>query len=159
MTGEFRGPRGVCVDRGSKLLFVADRENHRVKLYNKDTFTLLRNIGSSGTGPLLFNRPMEMCVSVAFGLLFIVDGYNHRIQVIQVDELQEERFRLEQRVKIRRAAEERLKNVPKASVTAYDARPKDALLTMSPSMREAFVMRFPHLGPLYVYFTVEFRML
>ena len=149
MTGEFRGPRGICVDRGSKLLFVADRENHRIKLYNKDTFTLLRNIGSSGTSPLLFNRPMEMCVSVSSGLLFVVDGYNHRIQVIQVEELQEERFRLEQKSKTREAEIERLKNVPKASITAYEANPRESLLTLLSSSNDALVMRFPYLGPLY----------
>jgi len=61
---DLHGPRGLCLDRGSGLLFVADRENHRVGVYQKDTLVMLRHLGTHGTEPGQFNRPMEMCISV-----------------------------------------------------------------------------------------------
>ena len=85
----FVGPRGLCIDSRSGLLFVADRENHRIQIYNKNTFVFIRHVGGGpGLGPGMFNRPMELCVNKEDGTLLVVDGYNHRVQILGVPELQ-----------------------------------------------------------------------
>ena len=69
LSNEFRGPRALALERTSKLLFISDRENHRIKLYNKDSYLLLRTIGSQGSDLMNFNRPMELSVCVEEGVL------------------------------------------------------------------------------------------
>lgn len=92
----FSGPRSLCISREAGLLLVSDRENHRVQVYNKSTWELKRHIGHGmGAGPGQFNRPMDLCIDCEEGVLIAVDGYNHRVQIMEIDELQEERHRLQ----------------------------------------------------------------
>jgi len=125
---DLKGPRGLCIDRGSGLLFISDRENHRILIYQKDTCALLRHFGHSGSEPGQFNRPMEICICVEDGVLLVVDGFNHRVQVIEIAELQEEKAKAMARVRARIEAEERERMRPKASRIAVETDPNQAIV-------------------------------
>jgi hypothetical protein len=85
-------PYGVAVDAGGNL-FIADRENHRIRLVEAGTGIIKTVAGSGGTGKdkggfsgdgeaatsAVLNRPMGMAVD-ADGNLFIADSGNHRIR-------------------------------------------------------------------------------
>ncbi len=148
LSGEFRGPRGLYIDSGSKLLFVADKENNQVKIYDKNSFTFLRAF-SSGSASVIFNRPMELCVNVEEGTLLVVDAYNHRVQVVPVEELQDEKYRLQERLKALQVAEERQRNKPKASRTTVETDLRHSIVHMNHDNKNILTLRFPHLGPLY----------
>ena len=81
-----RGPRGLCFSLEANLLFVSDRENHRIQLFNLTSLAFIRHIGNLGQGTDItqFSRPMELCVSPGDGELIVVDGYNHRVKIIAV---------------------------------------------------------------------------
>jgi len=147
-TGEFRGPRGIYVDRGSNLIFIADRENHRIKIFNRNTYAPIRSFTGGNTGPGMFNRPMEMCVAMEEGVLLVVDASNHRVQVIAVEELQEQKFRYQARMRSRKSAEEKYLALPKASRTACsaDLASSNTIRTRSGSM---ITLNFPEFGPLF----------
>jgi sugar lactone lactonase YvrE len=157
--GEVRGPRGIYVDHGSKLLIVTERENNYVKIYDKDTNTLVRYFSSDGESSLPFNRPMELCVNASEGTLLVVDAHNHRIVVMPIEELQDEKYRIQERIKAIKVAEERQRNKPKASRTAVEAMINEAIISsISASSgntnsnvenRTSLELRFPKLGPLY----------
>jgi DNA-binding beta-propeller fold protein YncE len=160
LSNEFRGPRGLAVDRASKLLFVSDRENHRIKVYNKDSYLLLRTIGAHGTDSMQFNRPTELCMCVEEGVLLVVDGYNHRLQVIEIEELQGTKVRIAQRNKARAEEERRLRNLPKASRTAFETELSSARVmplstdnnsnsNSNSNSKNKHLLHFPALGPLY----------
>jgi DNA-binding beta-propeller fold protein YncE len=113
------GPRGICLDRGSNLLFISDRENNRIQMYNKNTFTFIRHLGvGPGLGPGQFNKPMELCVNPDDGTLLVVDGYNHRVQIIPVPELQVESLRIQKEKKEKLDREAKEKRRPRASSRA-----------------------------------------
>ena len=144
------GPRGLCIDHSSGLLFIADRENHRIQLYNKNTFVFIRHIGSGpGLMPGQFNRPMELCIHKEEGTLLVVDGYNHRVQIIGIPELQSERQRLIANAK---------KIADMEAKDKYKAKPSKLVMLMQQydgsnifiyNNSGASVVRFIPLGPLY----------
>jgi DNA-binding beta-propeller fold protein YncE len=116
-----QGPRGICLDRGSKLLFISDRENNRIQIYNKNTFTFIRHFGvGPGLGPGQFNKPMELCLNPDEGTLLVVDGYNHRVQIIPIPELQVESLRIQKEKKDKMEREAKEKRRPRASNMAIN---------------------------------------
>jgi DNA-binding beta-propeller fold protein YncE len=78
--GCFKQPRGMCVSTDS-LLFVADKENHRVQVFNLTSGVLLFAFGSKGSEEGQFIQPMSVCLSPDESQLFVADSMNHRIQV------------------------------------------------------------------------------
>ncbi len=79
----FTAPMGVAFD-GSGRLFVSDRANHRIQVYNVSTSppAYLLTIGVTGqprsdnTG---FNEPLRIAFDGS-GWLYVVDSSNHRVQ-------------------------------------------------------------------------------
>ena len=96
--GQLKGPTGLALwapgdGTGEQaLLFVADRGNHRVQVFNADTGHHVRFIGTGvvGSGPDQFYRPNCLVVhepplgSSQSPLLFVADSDNHRVQVFDV---------------------------------------------------------------------------
>ncbi len=144
------GPRGLCLDHSSGLLFIADRENHRIQLYNKNTFVFIRHIGSGpGLMPGQFNRPMELCICKEEGTLLVVDGYNHRVQIIGVPELQSERQRIIANAKKIADMEAKDKYKAKPSKLVMIMQQYDSSNISIYNNSGAFIVRFIPLGPLY----------
>jgi len=70
-------PWGVVCD--CEYLFVSDRSNDRIQIYDQNG-TFVRRFGSSGNGPGQFNRPAGITIDI-WHRIIVADKDNHRIQV------------------------------------------------------------------------------
>ena len=77
---ELNYPVGVAFDITEKNVIVADRDNHRILVYNAKTGKLVRKIGRRGSGEGQFDGPSGICVD-GEGRIIVADWNNHRIQV------------------------------------------------------------------------------
>ncbi|HMI52386.1 MAG TPA: phage tail protein [Candidatus Saccharimonadales bacterium] len=83
----FHTPRGLLIPKNRNALFVADSENHRIQIFDLDTFQLVGIWGEIGLGltsspsslPGQFNTPWTL-VSDSAGYVFVLDYGNRRIQ-------------------------------------------------------------------------------
>ena len=75
--GQFDGPRGITLI--SNKLFVCDRDNHRVQVFDTD-LNLLNSFGTYGCGEGEFSRPYDISTD-RDGCLYVVDYGNHHVQV------------------------------------------------------------------------------
>jgi len=80
---EFQGPSDVVVDDDG-IIYVCDRENERVQVYD-DEFVHLRTFGTtreSGNDTCHFDHPSG--IAVDDDNLYVVDEGNHRVQVFDI---------------------------------------------------------------------------
>jgi len=83
----FEAPRGLLIPRTRPALFVVDSGNHRIQIFDLDTFQLLEIWGQanpgaapqSGSGPGQFNTPWTLAGDSA-GNVYVVDYGNQRVQ-------------------------------------------------------------------------------
>ena len=88
---EFLAPRGLLIPRTRPSLFVVDSGNHRIQIFDIDTFQLVEiwgqaNAGSApqpGSQPGQFNTPWTLAGDSA-GNVYVVDYGNQRIQKFNV---------------------------------------------------------------------------
>ncbi|MET0526243.1 MAG: SMP-30/gluconolactonase/LRE family protein [Nocardioides sp.] len=80
-SGEFNYPSNADVD-ASGVVWVADTRNHRIQKYNPTTGTFSL-IGSQGTAPGQFSRPMG--ISVTSDAIYVADTENNRVQKLALD--------------------------------------------------------------------------
>ncbi|WP_051871061.1 hypothetical protein [Chloroflexus sp. MS-G] len=74
----FDTPQGVAVD--ANYIYVADTENHRVQIFNRNTLAYVATIGGSyGTGNNQFKFPTDVAVDAA-GNIYVADYANKRVQ-------------------------------------------------------------------------------
>jgi sugar lactone lactonase YvrE len=76
------GPRGLFFDQKTQILYIADRDNHRVQQFlpNGQIRTIAGDPnGNSGTGNNRLNQPSAIYVDENENL-FIADTNNHRVQ-------------------------------------------------------------------------------
>lgn len=76
--GEFRSPRGVCVDNNERIL-VVDQSNARVQVFSLQGEFLFM-FGSRGSGPGQFNDPSYVACEPKTGNILVSDCRNNRIQ-------------------------------------------------------------------------------
>ena len=62
-------------------IYIVDRREHRIEVYDKKTRELKRVLGSLGREPGQFNRPINMTVDTE-GNIYVTDQMNNRIQKI-----------------------------------------------------------------------------
>jgi hypothetical protein len=75
---QFDTPQGVAVD--VNYIYVADTENHRVQIFNRNTLAYVATIGGSyGTGNNQFKFPTDVAVDAA-GNIYVADYANKRVQ-------------------------------------------------------------------------------
>ncbi|WP_448539589.1 PKD domain-containing protein [Roseiflexus sp.] len=75
---QFNTPQGVAVD--ANYIYVADTENHRVQIFNRNTLAYVATIGGSyGTGNNQFKFPTDVAVD-AVGNIYVADYANKRVQ-------------------------------------------------------------------------------
>ncbi len=82
-------PAGMAVDTENRFLYVADVGSDQVLVYDADTFTLLRKIGTPNTKhassePGDFAKPTGVAVD-AEGNLYVADMLNARIEIFDAD--------------------------------------------------------------------------
>ena len=75
---QFRDPYGLVLSQ-SELLFVCDRNNHRIEVFQHGHFQYC--FGQHGTEPGTFNEPVDLTLSNSEDQLFITEFSNNRIQV------------------------------------------------------------------------------
>ncbi len=78
--GQFNQPSGVAVD--NNYIYVADRNNHRVQVFNRSTRVFVTSFGSYGAANGQFNQPTDVAVD-ASGNLYVADFGNVRVQQFQ----------------------------------------------------------------------------
>lgn len=76
-TALFNRPNGVAVN--SNFIFVADRRNNRVKVYNRATRAYITSFGSSGSSNGKFYGPSDVALDAA-GYIYVADRWNYRVQ-------------------------------------------------------------------------------
>ena len=75
---QFRRPQGVAVD--ANYIYVADTENHRVQVFDRNTLAYVATIGGSyGTANNQFKYPTDVAVD-ASGNIYVADYGNKRVQ-------------------------------------------------------------------------------
>lgn len=80
---DFNSPRGIAVNSRTGRIYVADRDNHRIQVLDKD-LTHLHQFGGEGSQPSQLNYPFDVAVAKD-GTVYVADTYNHRIQVFTAD--------------------------------------------------------------------------
>jgi len=78
--GELSGPSGLAIDRGRKLLYVADSSKHQVLCYSTVNGASVRTVGTRGPEDGQFNFPTNLFVD-GHGQLYVADTLNFRVEV------------------------------------------------------------------------------
>jgi len=84
-----KNPCGVAIDVENRYVYVADADLDQVLVYDADTYTLLRKIGTTGKEHTLrdagnFSKPTNVAVDKD-GNLYVTDTLNDRIEVFDAD--------------------------------------------------------------------------
>ena len=79
----FAQPRGICIDKATKELFVVDCNNHRICVFSLTTLAFIRQIGRGiqGSGPGHLNYAVGACLDLKNHHIYVADTNNHRISV------------------------------------------------------------------------------
>ena len=75
----FQHPAGIAIHPSSKRVYVADNNNHCIKILNPD-LTLSSSFGHEGSGNGQFKNPYDVAFDSA-GNVYVADQNNHRIQI------------------------------------------------------------------------------
>ena len=81
--GQFNYPTGVTVDHDD-IIFIVDHINHRIQKFFSDG-KFVASVGTRGSNPLQFNRPLGIGFNKKNGKLYVCDQDNHRIQILGTD--------------------------------------------------------------------------
>ena len=76
--GQFHHPRSLLLSQ-SELLFVCDSYNHRIQVFQNDSF--FYSFGKQGEDPGSFIFPFGLALSGNEDRLFVTDHGNHRVQI------------------------------------------------------------------------------
>ena len=89
-TARFRSPRSVALAADGRI-FVADTDNHRIRVISADGATVstyagsgVQNFADGSRSTARFNSPTNLVVT-SDGRVFVTDTGNHRIRVIRAD--------------------------------------------------------------------------
>jgi DNA-binding beta-propeller fold protein YncE len=77
--GQFSSPAGIAIDSTSGNIFIADRANDRIQVFDSNG-NFITKWGSRGSADGQFNNPIGVAVG-ADGRIYVTDEGNARIQV------------------------------------------------------------------------------
>lgn len=80
--GELHRPVGVAFDAATQRLYVADTQDHDIKVFDEEG-RLLHTLGRRGEKPGEFNFPTY--IALAKGELYVADTMNARVQVLDAE--------------------------------------------------------------------------
>ena len=85
---QFNLPRGIAVHPVTGRVYVADTDNHRIKVLDAD-LTFIRHLPVNGVEAGIenhqFNLPRGIAVHPVTGRVYVADTDNHRIKVLDAD--------------------------------------------------------------------------
>ncbi len=81
--GEFKKPSGMVYDDASDRLYIADTQNHAVKVFDRDGRHIF-TIGNRGNADGEFNFPSFLAMD-RNGILYVVDSFNFRVQMFDAN--------------------------------------------------------------------------
>ena len=89
VTEGLQDPVGLAIDTTNRFLYVVDTQQDQVLVYDADTLTLLRRIGTGGknhflTSPGDFGAPQGVAVDKD-GNVFVTDTMNNRVEIFDAD--------------------------------------------------------------------------
>ena len=77
---QFQYPKGITVHPTTGQIFIADSNNHRIQVLNKD-LTYSHSFGKCGSTPEQFKYPWDVTFDNE-GYLYVADQYNHCIKKV-----------------------------------------------------------------------------
>ena len=77
-------PAGIAIHPRSKKLYVADNNNHCIKILNSSDLTFFNSFGSYGSGAGQVNWPFDVAFD-STGYVYVADYGNNRIQVFTAE--------------------------------------------------------------------------
>ena len=82
-------PGGIAIDTENRLLYVVDTGSDQVKVFDADSYKLLRSIGTAGkkhtlTDPGTFSLPTQAALDTD-GNLYVTDTLNNRVEIFDGD--------------------------------------------------------------------------
>ena len=88
-TADLIDPGGAAIDTENRLLYVADTGADQVKVFDADSYKLLRTIGTAGkkhtlTDPGTFSMPTQVAVD-GDGNVYVTDTLNNRVEIFDGD--------------------------------------------------------------------------
>ena len=66
--GEFNFPEGITFDSKNQRVIVSDRDNHRLRMFNRHDLTHHLSVGSKGTNLGQFNYPSGLCIQPFYAI-------------------------------------------------------------------------------------------
>jgi sugar lactone lactonase YvrE len=88
---QFNFPNGICISPDGSFLYVADKENHKIRKINLTTNAVSTFAGTGTAGGTdapgqfaKFRRPSGICITPDGNNLYIADGDNHLIRKISL---------------------------------------------------------------------------
>ena len=75
---QFNIPDGIAISPITGQVYIADRDNHRIKVLNPD-LTFSHSFGKEGSANGQFKHPLDIAID-SQGLVYVADTDNHRIQ-------------------------------------------------------------------------------
>jgi len=82
--GQFELPSGVAVNPTNGNVYVADRFNDRIQVFDSSG-AFITKFGTEGPGDGQFNEPFGVAVNPTTGNVYVADLVNNRIQVFFLD--------------------------------------------------------------------------
>ena len=88
-TADLADPGGLAIDTENRLLYVVDTGADQVKVFDADSFKLLRAIGTAGkkhtlTDPGTFSLPTQVALD-SDGNVYVTDTLNNRVEIFDAD--------------------------------------------------------------------------
>lgn len=75
--GQFNTAKGIAVD--ANYIYVADRGNNRIQIFNRTTFAFVNKFGTLGAGNGQLNDPIDVAVDSNY--IYVMDKGNARVQI------------------------------------------------------------------------------
>lgn len=82
--GELSRPRQLAYDSINKHIYVTDRDNNRIQIFDRQG-KYIRGLGDSTTNGGKFNKPHGIALDLKNKRVYVGDTYNHRIVVYSLD--------------------------------------------------------------------------
>jgi DNA-binding beta-propeller fold protein YncE len=80
---EMNNPRDVCLTTSNEWVVVSDSGNHRLLVFDINTFHVQRSIGDGNDSSVTLHFPFGICCD-EHDLVYVCDRGNHRIVVIDI---------------------------------------------------------------------------